>query len=121
MIRYLGCDAAREMLQPFVDDELPVVEQVELEAHLRWCESCAARVEDLQLIGAALRLARPRLRRHPEDAGAMTSIQSEVLTRIRAERDQSLSVRFREAFADMHFSGRRSAPRRRSRHASLPS
>jgi len=103
MIRYLGCDAAREMLQPFVDRELPLVEQVELEAHLRWCDSCAARVEDLQLIGAALRLGAAAPPVHSEDACAMASIQSEVLTRIRAERDQSLSVRVREAFADMHF------------------
>jgi hypothetical protein len=103
MIRYLGCDAAREMLQPFVDRELPVAEQVELEAHLRWCETCTARVEDLRVIGAALRIGAAVPPVHSEDAGAMASIQSEVLTRIRAERDQSLPVRIREAFADMHF------------------
>jgi hypothetical protein len=103
MIRYLGCDAAREMLQPFVDLELPMAEQVELEAHLRWCDICTAHVEDLRLIGAALRVGAAAPPVHPEDAGAMTSIQSEVLTRIRAEHEQSLPVRLREAFADMHF------------------
>jgi hypothetical protein len=103
MIRYLGCDAARELLQPFVDRELPVAEQVELEAHLRWCETCAARVEDLQLIGAALRVGAAVPPVHAEDEAAMAAIQSGVLTRIRAEREQSLPVRFREAFADMHF------------------
>jgi len=103
MIRYLGCDAARELLQPFVDRELAVAEQVELEAHLRWCETCAAHVEDLQLIGAALRVGAAVPPVHPEDEAAMAAIQSGVLTRIRAERDQSLPVRFREAFADMHF------------------
>lgn len=103
MIRYLGCDAARELLQPFLDLELPMAEQVELEAHLRWCETCAAHVEDLRLIGAALRVGAAAPPVHPEDAAAMASIQSEVLTRIRAERDQSLRVRLREAFADMHF------------------
>ena len=103
MIRYLGCDAAREMLQPFVDLELPMEEQVELEAHLRWCDICTARVEDLRLIGAALRVGAAAPPVHPEDVGAMAAIQSEVLTRIRAERDQSFPVRFREAVADMHF------------------
>jgi hypothetical protein len=103
MIRYLGCDAAREMLQPFLDLELPMEEQVELEAHLRWCDICTAHVEDLRLIGAALRLGAAAPPVHPEDAGAMTSIQSEVLTRIRTEHEESLPVRFREAFADMHF------------------
>jgi hypothetical protein len=103
MIRYLGCDTAREMLQPLVDLELPMAEQVELESHLRWCDTCAARVEDLRLIGAALRLGAAAPPMHPDDAGAMASIQSEVLTRIGAEREQSLAVRCREAFADMHF------------------
>ena len=101
MIRYLGCDAARPMLQPFVDMELSVGEQVELEAHLRWCDTCAARVEDLRLIGAAIRIGAPAPSAHQEDP-AMVSMQSELLTRIRAEREQSLPFRFREAFADMH-------------------
>jgi Putative zinc-finger len=103
MIRYLGCDAAREMLQPFLDHELPMAEQVELESHLRWCDTCGARLDDMRLIGAALRVGAAVPPVHPEDAGAMASIQSAVLTRIRAERDQSFRVRFREAFADMHF------------------
>ncbi len=102
MIRYLGCHAARPMLQPFVDMELPVGEQVELEAHLRWCDTCAARVEDLRLIGAAIRIGAPGPPAHQEDPAAMASMQSELLTRIRAEREQSLPFRFREAFADMH-------------------
>jgi anti-sigma factor RsiW len=56
MIPYLGCQGARDMLEPFVDGELPVSEQVALEAHLRWCDTCRARVEDIRLIGSALRL-----------------------------------------------------------------
>ena len=96
MISYLGCDAAREMLQAFVDRELPMAEQVELESHLRWCETCAARVEDLRLIGAGVRLGAAVPGLHAEDPRALAVIQSEVLTRIRAERDQSLSVWCRE-------------------------
>lgn len=103
MIPYLGCEAAGGMLQPLVDVELPMAEQVELESHLRWFDTCAARVEDMRLIGAALRMGSAARPVHTEDAGALASIQSEVLTRIRAEHDQSLPVRFRELFADMHF------------------
>ena len=101
MIPYLGCEAAREMLQPFVDLELPMAEQVVLESHLRWCDTCAARIEDMRMIGAALRLGSAAPSVHAQDAGALAAIQSEVLTRIRAEHDQSLPVRFRELFADM--------------------
>ena len=103
MISYLGCDAAREMLQPFVDRELSMAEQVELESHLRWCDTCAARVEDLRVIGAGVRLGAAMPGLHVEDPRALAVIQSEVLTRIRAEHDQSLSVRWRELFADMRF------------------
>ena len=56
MIPYLDCPAAQGMLEAFVDRELAVTDQVALESHLRWCRVCAARVEDLQLIGVSLRL-----------------------------------------------------------------
>jgi hypothetical protein len=96
MIPYLGCDAARSMLEPFVDAELPVAEQVALEVHLRWCDTCRARVEDLQLIGAALRVGSAASTLIPQDAAALEAMESEVLARIDAERDQSLGVRCRE-------------------------
>lgn len=96
MIAYLGCDAARGMLEPFVDAELAVAEQVALEAHLRWCDTCRARVEDLQLIGAALRVGSAASTMVPQDAAALEAMESEVLARIDAERDQSLGVRCRE-------------------------
>jgi hypothetical protein len=91
------------MLQPFADRELPMSAQVELESHLRWCDTCAARLEDLRLIGAGVRLGASVPGRHAEDPRALAVIQSEVLTRIRAEHDQSLSVRWRGLFADMRF------------------
>lgn len=101
MIPYLGCVAAREMLQSFVDFELPMAEQVALESHLRWCDACAAKVDDMRVIGAALRLGSGAPAAPVEDA--LAAIQSEVLTRIRTEHDQSLPVRFRELFADTRF------------------
>lgn len=103
MISYLGCSGAREMLQPFVDDELQMAEQVRLEAHLRWCDTCAARVDDLRTVGAGVRLGAAVPGRHAEDPRALAVIQSEVLTRIRAERDQSLDVWCRSLFSDMRF------------------
>lgn len=103
MIPYLGCEAARGMLEAFVDAELPVAEQVVVEAHLRWCDTCRARVEDLRLIGAALRLGSAASAVVPDQAATLAAMQSEVLARIDAERDQSMTVRCREAFADMRF------------------
>lgn len=103
MIPYLGCEPARAMLDRFVDGELDMADQVVLESHLRWCDTCAARVEDMRLIGASVRLGSPAQTVHVDDARALAVSQSEVLTRIRAERDQSFPVRFRELFEDRRF------------------
>lgn len=101
MIPYIGCEAAREILEGFVDGELPLADQVSLESHLRWCRTCSARVEDLRLIGTSVRLGSPLP--EPEDARALAAIQSGVLTRVRAEREQSLAVRLHAMFEDMRF------------------
>jgi hypothetical protein len=101
VIPYLGCDAAREMLDAFVDDELAMADQVAVEAHLRWCRTCAARVEDLHLIGASVRVGAPRASREIDEGPPFIALQDEVLARINAERDLSFGVRLREMCADM--------------------
>jgi hypothetical protein len=101
MIPYLGCETASEMLNSFADGELSVDDQVAVEAHLRWCRTCTARIEDLCLIGAGLRAGAAGMNADSEeDAQALAAIQSGVLTRIRAEHDQSLRMRTRELFVD---------------------
>jgi hypothetical protein len=100
MIPYLGCETVREMLDAFVDGELNVDDQVAVESHLRWCRTCAARVEDMTLIGAAVRM-RATPPADPSDTDkALSLMQSNVLTRIRAERAQSWQVRVRELLSD---------------------
>lgn len=101
MIPVLGCETARELLEPFVDGELSMPEQVAVQTHLRSCGVCAARVEDLTLIGWSLRAGTPALQPQAEDARALAVVQSGVLTRIRAERSQALGSRLSEMFADM--------------------
>ncbi len=100
MIPYLTCEAAVARIEPFIDDELQVEEQVALEAHLRWCSVCAARLDDMQFLGAAMRV-RHNLVLARTNAGAdLTTIRSSVLERVSAERDQSMPVRVRLLFAD---------------------
>ena len=91
MISYLGCDRAREMLQAFVDRELPMVDQVGVESHLRWCDTCAARVEDLRTIGTGIRLCAAVPGVHVEDPRALAVFKSGVLTRSRAVGEHSVS------------------------------
>jgi hypothetical protein len=103
MIPYLGCHAAQEMLQAFIDGELQMAEQVAVESHLRWCTVCAARVEDLRIIGASLRLTSCAMRAADSADDSLASVQSEVLTRITTEREQSLAAQLRDMCADMRF------------------
>jgi hypothetical protein len=100
MIPYLGCHAARRMIEAFVDAELPVDAQVALDAHLRWCETCRARVEDLNLIGTALRVGPAPSTVTAVDDAALAAVQSRVLARVQAERSVSLEARWRELWVD---------------------
>jgi len=103
MIPYLGCEHAREMLEAFVDGELPISEQIALETHLRWCETCRARVEDLRLIGSALRLGSAASEADHTDPVALATTYDEVVMRVRTEHDQSFAVYWRELFTDMRY------------------
>ncbi len=100
MIPYVGCDAAREMLDAFADDELAVADQVLVESHLRWCRTCSARLEDLRLIGNALRSGSYTASSTREQQREVSTIQQGVLTRIGAEHAQSFGVWVSELFAD---------------------
>lgn len=105
MIPYVGCEHARELLPGLIDDELVVDDQVALESHLRWCRTCAAHVEDLRLIGDSLRMvaaAAPFGGMDDDDRDVLGGIQAGVLTRVKAEQDQSLTTRVRRLFDDMH-------------------
>jgi hypothetical protein len=116
MIRYVGCDYARPRLDAFADGELPMGDQVLVETHLRWCQTCAARLEDTQTIGASLRLsARAHAHQHAasqedtsatsdvsDDLGrALAAMQVEVLAQAHTEYEQSMGVRVKELFSDM--------------------
>ena len=44
MTQYVGCDHARTLLEGLIDGELSMADQLAVESHLRWCETCALRV-----------------------------------------------------------------------------
>jgi anti-sigma factor ChrR (cupin superfamily) len=102
VIRYVGCDFAQERLDAFADGELPMGDQVLVESHLRWCNVCAARLEDLRTISASLRQgARVHDGSHSHDRGgdsgtptddgvgrALSAMQAEVLAQVDTEYEQ---------------------------------
>jgi len=101
MTPYVGCDYARERLEGLLDDELSVDEQVLVESHVRWCRTCADRIEDFQLIGTSIRVGPPKLALAREVEPASSAVYSRVMMRMRAERDQAFTVRMKELFIDM--------------------
>jgi len=101
MTPYVGCEYARERLEALLDDELSVDEQVLVESHVRWCRTCADRIEDFQLIGTSIRHGSPRVPQVYKAEAALSAVYARVLMRFRAERDQAFMVRAREMFTDM--------------------
>lgn len=99
-MKMMTCAAVRRRLHAFCDGELPVADQIKVEAHIDWCETCSSTLAEFRTIGAALRfgaLGRTSLSR--EEAGAFTAA---VVGRRRAEQDASLLARMEHLFDDMH-------------------
>ena len=102
MSQYVGCEYARTLLEGLIDGELSMAEQLAVESHLRWCDTCALRVEDMRLIGASLRAGSAGW---PSDGRAdeatLLGLSEGLLMRVHAERAESLPSRVREMFVDM--------------------
>jgi len=95
MTPMVGCEVARPLLSEFVDGELPVSEQVLVEAHVRVCRECAAHVEDLLVVGCGLRYAAPTA-----PAVDLDIMVGQISERVRAEHAMSWPVRFRQLRGD---------------------
>jgi Putative zinc-finger len=93
----LTCAAVRRQLAAFYDRELPVGELIAFESHIKDCASCERELTELAGMGAALRLAAAPV---PSDDWA--GLTSAVITRMRAESQQSLRSRTERMFEDMH-------------------
>jgi hypothetical protein len=77
-----------------------MADQLAVESHLRWCDTCALRVEDMRLIGESLRATSAARPADGVDDGALTALTESLLVRVRAERAQSFASRLREMVAD---------------------
>lgn len=51
----MECRQAKEMLSPYIDDELGAAERAALEEHLAWCEACRSELEALRKISEGLK------------------------------------------------------------------
>jgi hypothetical protein len=100
-MRAITCTTARRRLGAFHDEELTIREQIVVSAHLHGCEACSDELAELRLLRAALRDALPGRSAvwRQEEAG----FQAGLVNRMRAEQAESLPVRMRAMFDDMHF------------------
>ena len=93
----LTCAAVRRRLPAFYDRELPIPELIAVESHLSGCEPCTDEFTELQTIGDGLRLAAA-----PSPADDWTGLQSDVISRMRAEAYEAWTARTRRLFDDLH-------------------
>ena len=99
MTQYVGCEHARELLDGLIDGELSMADQLAVESHLRWCKTCALRVEDMRLIGMSLRNGSAA--QYTVAEPALSVINEGVLMRVSAEHAESWKARVRDTFSDM--------------------
>lgn len=95
----LSCAGVRRRLSAFHDGELPVEEQVAVEAHLRICRPCAADGASMVTLGEALRAGASR--QASAASAAMAGLQAGVMARRSAEQQESMPAQVSRAFEDM--------------------
>jgi hypothetical protein len=98
MTALMSCGAVRRRLAACHDGELPVHEQIAVQAHIEGCPPCMAEYRALVDVGETLRRAATQANSSLGPAG----LASRVVSRLAAEAEQSMAAQVRRAFEDMH-------------------
>jgi hypothetical protein len=93
----MTCAAVQRRLQAFHDRELAVGDTIAVEHHIATCPPCARDLRDVQLLGDALRCAAA-----PSPSDDWAGVQSGVISRMRAEANESWTARARRFVDDVH-------------------
>jgi hypothetical protein len=94
-MKLLTCAAVRRRLMAFHDGELPARDRLAVETHLDGCPRCAADAAALDRVGEALRGGAP----HADD---LSGLRADILSRVKADHDQTLTARMGRLFEDLH-------------------
>ena len=94
-----GCRHVRRQLSAFHDGELPVGEQIAVQAHLRECPACAAEAREIDDLGSCLRAGVLAASVGPEEWSGLPSM---VVSRLKAEDAESFFGRTGRVFEDLH-------------------
>lgn len=98
-MRALGCATVLRDLTAYHDRELPVERLIAIEAHLAGCPRCAREADQLRVIGEALRDGAVALQRPADE---LAGLGAGVLSRLRAEYEESWRGRLERTFEDLH-------------------
>jgi hypothetical protein len=96
----LLCAYVFRQLAAFHDGELSVEQQIAVESHLQECSRCAAEVQRLQSISDALRCQAAGLAQ--ESFADIEGLRAGVISRMKAEREESLPSQIGRLFEDLH-------------------
>jgi hypothetical protein len=110
MTHSMMCSSVAHLLGAWHDGELAYDEQIAVESHLDVCAACSATIRELRDLQAAL---------HPDTLSAVSgakqpiaeaelerqlrTMSETVLSRVRAERHNSLASQISRIFEDLHF------------------
>lgn len=93
----MTCSSVRRRLPAFHDRELAIHDLIAIESHVGTCPPCTRELREIGAIGEGLRLAAA-----PGPADDWTGLQPGVISRMRAEQNESLAARARRFVDDVH-------------------
>lgn len=96
-----SCPAVRRRLAEYHDGELTIEQRVVIQEHLRACPACDAEAEGLGAISMALRAAAAQ-QSHTTDSSRLDGLAAGVVSRFRAEREESIAGTVHRMFEDLH-------------------
>jgi hypothetical protein len=110
-MKHMLCASVNRVLEAYHDGELPIEEQIAVESHLSECYLCASHAKSLRMVRDALRAsvdvtaeeeADGRLSGNALEA-SLNAMGAAVVSRVKAEHQQSLPARVSRMFEDLHF------------------
>jgi len=84
----VDCQDAKTELSPYLDGELPLEDAAGIAAHLAQCERCRLLLEELRLVGAALRVELAKRRVSSFDVRGKVRAALAMLPALRAGRSR---------------------------------
>jgi len=95
----LSCTWVRRRASAFHDGELPVEEQIAVETHLRTCSACATEAREIEDVGEWVRMGSAAILGRAD--ASLVHVQSDIVNRLRVEREESVPAVVSRAFEDM--------------------